>query len=1289
APAGDVGQSLAAANTKADQALAGLDGKASASSVQQLQAQTNRNLIDTSGWRPGASMPIPGYRPQQNNEGESSIILAEGPYGEQMPVWRGVGKGGNGDGGWDYDNIPVDEQRNYRLSVWIKPVSGNAKAYLGTRNVSTIPDGIPQSNPYFLGGFPRERMTMGRWHLFVGYIYPSDYQGNNPVLSGVFDGVTGARLSSNYDFKFTTGTKVCTHRAYQYYGEEGAEQWFALPRFEVCDGNEPTIADLLSGATRNSANAALSRLSTVETDLKGKAGAQDLTALRSTVGANQSAVEKQLKTLSEEGRAIGQSIEKVSAAVGANKAAADSQITALADADKALTGRVDGLAATVGNNQAAVNNQLRVLADADKAIGLSVEGVSATVAANQAAVEKQITTLTTTNAANAQEIGKLTARLAPAGDVGQSLAAANTKADQALAGLDGKASASSVQQLQAAVTADQAVGAGGNLLLNADFSVSTRPGVPDGWVVSTKGGKLVFASGKNYSAWCLQPAETSPNTWFLQQKNTPPIGDEQLVLQQSLSPSIGQKYILSAYLGTHRCKGWVELQAQDDAGNVLEKSVLGVNPNGPGGGSVLSAFARVSTSLTIPNGCKKLVCRIGRDATLPDPRWSDSWLFIVMPQLEAATADATVPGTWSMGRPALAESMAAAMDRIATVETNVKDKADAKDVTALTARVGGAEASVTVLQQATATIDGKLMAKAGMVLGAKTPDGRQKLAGIQGFNDGTTSGFVITADQVLIQPSGSALNRDPYFSDPEAWEITNNRGGGVVRFGASALSPGANHPTCVHPDNTVGTANAEVWLREKQMTPIDARRTYRLTGNFYSRPGNNRSAYLAVLFYDQAGNYIPSNGWGAAWSGYPWYGAPPGDGQFREYDGTFGVGTSKPIPANATQCRVGVILNYGNSGADGKTMAVQSVRLEEVLPGTLIQNGAITTDKLVANAVTVDKLAANSVTTEKLVAGSVVADRIATAAITAAKIDVNAVQAQHIASDSISARHVQVGTLTGEHLQARSVGAKHLSADAISAMMVNVSTSSNFLGNAAPVSLDDWRVNWNRNATPYDFGLNIPNDDWRPIAGNCLALRQGNNDPDAIIDIAPSHFPVVPGQWYQVSAYTGAHRCKLDAAILFLDRDGNQISKTHGTPNDETNRGGRSLTGYHRTWAKAAAPANAHSAMPLFRKYGTKPGQADSWMFLTRLYFGEASADQTEPSVWEPGGVGTLIGGGMIRSNSITADKMAVGSLDAISARIGTLRTATSGARTEISDNVIKVFDQNNVLRVRIGNLDL
>lgn len=56
-----------------------------------------------------------------------------------------------------------------------------------------------------------------------------------------------------------------------------------------------------------------------------------------------------------------------------------------------------------------------------------------------------------------------------------------------------------------------------------------------------------------------------------------------------------------------------------------------------------------------------------------------------------------------------------------------------------------------------------------------------------------------------------------------------------------------------------------------------------------------------------------------------------------------------------------------------------------------------------------------------------------------------------------------------------------------------------------------------------------------------------------------------------------------------------------------------------------------------------------------------------------------------LQADSVTADKLKVNSLDAITATIGTLRTKTSGARVEISDNLIQVFDDSNVLRVRLG----
>lgn len=69
--------------------------------------------------------------------------------------------------------------------------------------------------------------------------------------------------------------------------------------------------------------------------------------------------------------------------------------------------------------------------------------------------------------------------------------------------------------------------------------------------------------------------------------------------------------------------------------------------------------------------------------------------------------------------------------------------------------------------------------------------------------------------------------------------------------------------------------------------------------------------------------------------------------------------------------------------------------------------------------------------------------------------------------------------------------------------------------------------------------------------------------------------------------------------------------------------------------------------------------------------------------------VTVAIDGNLLVSGTVAASKISATSLSAISATIGTLRTATTGARMELKDNVILVYDASNNLRVKMGNLAL
>ena len=63
----------------------------------------------------------------------------------------------------------------------------------------------------------------------------------------------------------------------------------------------------------------------------------------------------------------------------------------------------------------------------------------------------------------------------------------------------------------------------------------------------------------------------------------------------------------------------------------------------------------------------------------------------------------------------------------------------------------------------------------------------------------------------------------------------------------------------------------------------------------------------------------------------------------------------------------------------------------------------------------------------------------------------------------------------------------------------------------------------------------------------------------------------------------------------------------------------------------------------------------------------------------------TVIDGDYIKTGSIQADRLSVGSLSAISANIGLLRTASSGQRMELDSNSLRSYDGNGTLRVRLG----
>lgn len=208
-----------------------------------------RSLINWESWAAGQTGSVGIYG--QNGDGNSRISDVN-PWGVTDVVWDVSNQDAtsDADGGWNTSSFTVDSTQRYRFSVWMKrKVIGNGSSYLGCAgNVINRSDGVTvNTNPYF-----RASGWWGnanQWYLLVGHVWPSGTgAGSAHPDSGVYD-TAGTKVTTNSDFIFQAGVTASYHRSYLYYSTDIAtNQQFYQPRVDLCDGSEPSIAELLNNA---------------------------------------------------------------------------------------------------------------------------------------------------------------------------------------------------------------------------------------------------------------------------------------------------------------------------------------------------------------------------------------------------------------------------------------------------------------------------------------------------------------------------------------------------------------------------------------------------------------------------------------------------------------------------------------------------------------------------------------------------------------------------------------------------------------------------------------------------------------------------------------------------------------------------------------------------------------------------------------------------------------------------------------------------------------------------------
>lgn len=316
----------------------------------------------------------------------------------------------------------------------------------------------------------------------------------------------------------------------------------------------------------------------------------------------------------------------------------------------------------------------------------------------------------------------------------------------------------------------------------------------------------------------------------------------------------------------------------------------------------------------------------------------------------------------------------------------------------------------------------------------------------------------------------------------------------------------------------------------------------------------------------------------------------------------------------------------GNVDGSPTFVIPSNVMGDRMYPGRLLVDGSLEARSIAANSITADKLVAGSITTDKLAVG------LGANLLTASEFTERQGTSQIPAGWYLSTGgNIDASWITGQY---------------------------------------DWP------------GYTV-------LGGHTFAIRQLNGTiGSTTIDLGFSFIysdliPVIGGNLYEFSVYVGAHRCAGDISLWVYDAASAGLGgATLVTPVADSQigvgaaTGGVALSSFRRIGGIMRLPAGAAAVRVVIRKGQHTSNNSDSWLFITKPFFAETSSTATRLSPYTPGGLRTLI----------TPSGISTPSLSALSANLGFLMSGTAGGlRTEMDGAQIRVYDSNNVMRVRMG----
>jgi hypothetical protein len=314
-----------------------------------------------------------------------------------------------------------------------------------------------------------------------------------------------------------------------------------------------------------------------------------------------------------------------------------------------------------------------------------------------------------------------------------------------------------------------------------------------------------------------------------------------------------------------------------------------------------------------------------------------------------------------------------------------------------------------------------------------------------------------------------------------------------------------------------------------------------------------------------------------------------------------------------------------------------------------IVTNAITSDKVTAGAIIADKIAVNAVTTAKISAGAIETDKIATNAVTSEKITANAITAGKIAANAVTATNIEAGSVTADKIAVNAITTEKILAGSVTADKINTNnltvrdSSGKLLLGSGGLTMQGLSSNLLRSSgfedgiagysIAYYTTASAPNVGWNlnaqySLNGSGLAyvVVAGSPAVGQVFDFgditSTRHVPVIPGARYEAHVLLNTHSCGGQIVIAWLNSAKNYISESGGNTVTQQSEV-YDLTHMGQSGVFAVAPLDARYCIVVARGQGL--GQADPYLFIKNMYFGQATVAQLDYTSYSPGrGLGQI-----------------------------------------------------------------